>query len=58
MPTGANAFRISGYKLQPEDRKQQCYMPFGRLHALRQAKQQLASHRQFVGKVLINAENR
>ena len=27
MLSGANAFRISGYKLKPEDRMQQCYMP-------------------------------
>jgi hypothetical protein len=30
MLSGANAFRISGYKLKPEDRMQQCYMPCGR----------------------------
>ena len=30
MPSGANTFRISGYKLKPEDRMQQCYMPCGR----------------------------
>jgi hypothetical protein len=30
MRSGANAFRISGYKLKPEDRMQQCYMPCGR----------------------------
>ncbi len=30
MLSGANASRISGYKLKPEDSVQQCYMPCGR----------------------------
>jgi hypothetical protein len=29
MLSGANAFRISGYKLKLEDRMQQCYLPCG-----------------------------
>jgi hypothetical protein len=29
MLSGANAFRITGHKLKPEDGMQQCYMPGG-----------------------------
>ena len=36
MLSGANAFRISGYKLKPEDRMQQCYMHAAREITIRQ----------------------